>query len=355
MHSWFTTCPRSIPALLLVCSLLTAVDAGAARRTPLRRLALARGIHVGTAVADAPLTGDATYRSVLRREYSVVTPENAMKWGPIHPERDRYDFAAADRLIAAARAARQRIRGHNLVWYMQNPAWLTDGDLTRDQAIAVLRDHIHTVVGRYRGKIAQWDVVNEAFNDLDGTLRNTIWLQRIGVEYLELAFRFAHEADPRAKLYYNDFLSESSPPKFEAILALVTELKARGVPIDGVGFQAHAFYGVGCTGCVTTLAEQMARVAAAGFDVAITELDAGLPQPTTPALLEQQAQFYGDVVAACRAVRRCRTIVTWGFTDKYSWIPSFMPGRDDALPFDRMYEPKPAYFAIRRALTAPRR
>lgn len=342
-------------AILAVALCVHAGAAFAASATaPLRRLAASRGLHIGTAVSDDALVSDPDYRRVLRREFNIVTPENVMKWGPIHPERDRYDFAAADRLVAEARKAHMRVRGHTLVWYMQNPAWLTGGAFTRDEAIAVLHDHIGTVVGRYRGKVAQWDVVNEAFGDLDGNPRNTIWRQRIGPDYIEMAFRFAHEADPRAKLYYNDFLTEISAAKFDAVLALVTDLKARGVPIDGVGFQTHAFYGVGCTGCVTTLAEQFARVAAAGLDVAVTELDAGLPQPTTPALLQQQADFYGGVVAACRSVRRCRTIVSWGFTDRYSWIPAFIPGQDDALPFDRAYQPKPAYFAIQRALRVRR-
>lgn len=330
------------------------VAAAASATAPLRRLAAPRGIHIGAAVSYDALIADADYRRVLRREFNIVTPENVMKWGPIHPDRNRYDFEAADRIVAEARKAHMRVRGHTLVWHMQNPAWLTEGTFTRDEAIAVLREHIQTVVGRYRGKIAQWDVLNEAFGDLDGSPRNTIWRQRIGPDYIEMAFRFAHEADPRAKLYYNDFLTEISAAKFEAVLALVIDLKARGVPIDGVGFQTHAFYGVGCTGCVATLAAQFARVDAAGLDIAITELDAGLPQPTTPALLQQQADFYGGVVAACRSVRRCRTIVAWGFTDRYSWIPAFIPGQDDALPFDRDYQPKPAYFAIQRALRARR-
>jgi endo-1,4-beta-xylanase len=194
--------------------------------------------------------------------------------------------------------------------------------------------------------VKQWDVVNEAYND-DGTLRSTVWSQTLGDAFIAEAFRDAHKADSRAKLFYNDFNIEFPGAKADAVFAMVSALKHGGVPIDGVGFQMHALAGFP-TGA--QLAQQFARYAAIGVEVAITEMDVRIPLPPTPAVLHAQAQTYHDAAAACVAAPNCHTFLVWGFTDRYSWIPSFFPGYGAADLYDVEYRPKPAFGALAAAL-----
>jgi endo-1,4-beta-xylanase len=314
---------------------------------PLRASAAPREMLVGAAVSDQSLHTELPYARTLASEYNALTPENAMKWGTIHPAQDTYDFGPADAIVGFARAHRMAVRGHTLVWYREVPSWVTDRTWTRSELEQVLRDHIHAVVGHYRGEVAQWDVVNEAV-DSEGKLRDNVWLRAIGPKYIDLAFRWAHEADPAAKLYYNDFDLEVPGKKAQAVDKLVRGLVARGVPIDGVGIQGHQ---------VTTrprprrgIETALRRYARMGLDVAITEFDVGINLPTDAAKLTQQAHAYRDALAACLAVDRCRTFVTWGFTDKHSWIPGVRPGYGDGLPFDASYGAKPAAEALRATL-----
>jgi endo-1,4-beta-xylanase len=337
-------------ALVLIASL-----AGAQATTPdgtpaepLRALAPTHGIAIGAAVAYEPIQDEGRYRDVLRREFDVVTPENAMKWDTIHPARRRYDFTQADRIVALARRNRMLVRGHNLVWHVQNPPWLDEAlaSASRHRAIAILRAHIDHVARHFRHDVAQWDVVNEPLSPTDGTLRDSPWLRAIGPDYIPLAFVFAHRAAPHARLYLNEFGLEVAGPKLDGMVALVASLQAARVPIDGVGFQSHVICLFGCEQALPELGTGLARVAALGVDVAITELDVALVEPATAQDLAEQAATYGTAVDACLAVPRCRTIVSWGFTDRHSWIADLLPGIGAALPFDADYRPKPAYWAI---------
>ena len=305
-------------------------------------LAEPSGLLIGTAVAPAALKAEAPYRATLAKDFGIVTPENAMKWGPIHPGRNRYDFAKADQIVAFARAHGQQVHGHNLAWHSQNPDWLTNGTFTRDELIQILHDHISTVVGHFKGRIALWDVVNEAIES-DGSLRQTVWSKGIGPDYLELAFTFAHEADPAAKLYYNDFGLELGGPKTDAVYNLVRDLKNKGVPIDGVGFQTHLINGASPP--AAKFQPILQRFAELGLDVAVTEFDDAVKLTdgqASAAALEQQAVTYRGYLGVCLAVVRCRSFTIWGFTDKHSWIPDFLPGYGAALPLDENYQPKPA-------------
>ena len=326
--------------------------AGAAAPT-LRDLGAARGLLVGTAVASPGLLADPTYAATLAREYGGGVSENDMKWGPVHPAPATYDFAAADAQVAFLEAHGMAVRGHNLAWWMQNPAWLENGTWTRDELIDLLRDHIHTVVGHYAGRIDEWDVVNEAIG-LDGLPWPNVWAKGIGFpDYLDLAFTFAHEADPSAKLFYNDFLIEAPGPRFDAVLSMVTAMQARGVPVDGIGFQAHLGTEPCATACVNRTLANMVRVGAAGLAVSITELDVAVPLPVTPEKLADQATVYRSVLQACLLAPTCTTFFTWGFTDAHSWIPNQRPGFGAALPFDEQYQPKPAYDALVATLLSP--
>jgi endo-1,4-beta-xylanase len=337
---------RFVLALATALPLIVATAGAQSQDKPLRALAPTRGMRIGAAVAADALRDDARYGDVLRREFDVVTPENAMKWETIHPERHRFDFTEADRIVAAARRSGMQVRGHTLVWHAQNPAWLADALTSRRRAIALLRTHIRRVARHFRRDVVQWDVVNEPLAPTDGSLRDSPWLRAIGPEYIALALRFAHRAAPRARLYLNEFGLEVPGPKLDGMLALVTDLKNQGVPIDGVGFQSHVLCPFGCGDVFAALGASMTRVAALGVDVAITELDVALLEPATADMLVEQAAVYAAAVDACLAVARCRTIVLWGFTDRYSWISALGLGLGVALPFDADYRPKPAYWAL---------
>ncbi len=319
----------------------------------LREAGQARSIMIGAAVTGDALRGtiEQPYLDALAREFGKVTPENDMKFGIIHPEPDRYDFAAADELVELAEANGQKVHGHTLAWYSQNPAW-ADAITDRATAERVLEEHIKTVVGRYKGRIAYWDVVNEAINDGDrGGLRDSVWLRTIGPGYIEKAFRWAKEADPSAKLYYNDYETGDTRAKANAVYDLLRGLKEKGVPIDGVGIQAHSRIDRRTDAEYT---RNLNRLAALGLEIQITELDVGIPRPTTPEKLTEQARVYRETAETCLRQPKCVGITTWGLTDKYSWIPTADPGFGDALPLDAQYRPKPAYHALRDALlTAP--
>ncbi len=316
----------------------------------LRAAARRRRRSVGTALAAPTANTDPRELALVANEYSSVTPENAMKWSSIHPERDRYDFAPADAIVAFAAAHDMTVRGHTLTWYRSIPAWLADGHFDREQLIAILRDHINTVVGHFRGRVQQWDVVNEPLDPASGNLRDDFWSRGIGPDYLALAFRFAHEADPNAQLFVNEFGTDTVNRKSTALLHEVTALRAKGAPIDGVGFQMHRTLDrVESRAAIET---NLARFADAGLRIWVTELDVAVPVPVAPGALDRQARVYGDVIAACLAVDRCDGVTTWGFTDRHSWIPAARPGLGAGLPFDARLRPKPAQAAMVGAFLA---
>jgi endo-1,4-beta-xylanase len=315
----------------------------------LRDLAAARGLYVGAAVALSPLRTEPEYARLLGQTYNQLTAEDAMKFAPIHPARDRYYWDSADELMAFAEAHGMRVHGHALVWHERLPAWVLAGDLTRETARAALRDHIAQVVGRYKGRIAAWDVVNEAIAE-DGSPRQTPWLKLIGPEYIELAFRWAHEADPAAKLFYNDYGGEDLNRKSDAIYKLVGDLKRSGVPIDGVGLQSH--FSLAGRPDTAALAANIRRLNDLGLTVHISELDVRLPLPAGTAALKSQGRAYREILQVCLQAASCTEFTTWGFTDAHSWIPGFYGGYGAALPFDEQYAPKPAYGAMMEALRA---
>ncbi|WP_329532794.1 endo-1,4-beta-xylanase [Streptomyces sp. NBC_01450] len=324
-------------------ALLVAAPAAHAADTPLRDLAAAKGKVIGTAVTGSKLTG--TYGDIAGAQFSSLTPGNAMKWETVEPTRGTYNWAEADQIVAFAQAHNQQVRGHTLVWHSQNPSWLTNGTWTSAQLGSLLQDHITTEVTRYKGKLAAWDVVNEPFNE-DGTYRSTLWYNGLGSDYIAQALTWAHAADPSAKLYINDYNVEGVNAKSTALYNLVKSLKERGVPIDGVGLQAHLILGQ----VPSTLQQNIQRFADLGVDVAITELDIRMQVPSDSTKLTQQAADYKAVFDACVAVSRCYGVTVWGFTDSDSWIPDVFSGYGAATPYDENYAPKPAYYAIASSL-----
>ena len=340
---------RKRPELTVVALLVIAVTmAACASSSPvppptLRAVASARGLAVGSAVSSGAFRNDPEYRHVLSAQFGMLTPENALKWPEIHPSQYQFDFSGGDALVAFARDHGMTVRGHNLVWAKNNPGWLEHGTWTRDQLLRILHMHIDAVVGHYRGKIAQWDVVNEVVNGR-GELGNSIWLRTIGPQYIDLAFRWAHEADPKALLFDNeDANGEAHSAKEQGILKLVRGLRQRGVPISGVGIETHTGLDAHLG---TRVSSFMRALSSLGVDAAITEMDVALPDAQTGRDLEMQAHIYADVLDACLHAPNCHTFVTWGFTDRYSWIPGAHPGMGHALIFDESYRPKPAFRAL---------
>src|SRR6266404_3568612 len=339
---------RFATAVIACCVSLTA--------QPLRQLAGQRGIRIGAA-ADPGHFSETLYTDTLGREFNQLEPENAMKFGPIHPEPTTYNFGPPDSLVAFARAHNVAVRGHTLVWHNQVPSWLTGGNFSPSQLFAILHDHINTVVGHYAGQVYAWDVVNEAFND-NGTLRSTLWSDSPGIgltgtAYIEQALRWAHEADPQALLFYNDYSAEPVNSKSDAIYKMAQDFVSRGVPLHGIGMQMHFSTN---PGSLASIESNIKRITDLGLQVHITELDVRLPVDSSGKAstsdLAKQAQVYHDIFALCLKFPLCTAIQSWGFTDKYSWIPSAFPGSGAALEFDTAYQPKPAYATIQTALQA---
>ena len=315
----------------------------------LRDLAEARGIHVGAAVLVDPLRNDPIYAQTLRREFNMLTSEMALKMDALRPNRDTFDFDDADYIVRFAQENGMEVRGHTLVWYNQLPGWIQNGSFSREELMDILREHIQTVVGRYRGRIMAWDVVNEAIDE-DGSFRDNIWLRVIGPEYIDYAFQWAREADPNALLFYNDYDGEGLGAKSDAIYELVRGLVQRGVPIDGVGLQMHI--GIDDPPRMEDVAANIERLAALNLQVQITELDVQIQdgQGLEEERLMEQAQLYREIARICLAHEACTALVTWGFTDQHTWIPAYTGQADAPLIFDQSYQPKPAYYALYTAL-----
>ncbi|NUS03053.1 MAG: endo-1,4-beta-xylanase [Nonomuraea sp.] len=308
----------------------------------LGQLAAAKGRYLGSAT-DNPELSDATYKQILGSEFGQITVGNTMKWQYTEPAQGQFSYGDADTIVNLAKANNQVVRGHTLVWHNQLPGWV--GNVPAAQLPGVMRDHITNEVAHFKGQVIHWDVVNEAFEE-NGSRRQSVFQQKIGDGYIAEAFKAARAADPNVKLYYNDYNIEGVNAKSDAVYAMVKSFKQQGVPIDGVGLQAHLIVGQ----VPSTLRQNIQRFADLGVDVAITELDIRMDLPRTAAKDTQQAGDYGTVVTSCLAVSRCVGLTVWDYTDKYSWIPSVFPGQGAALPYDESFGKKPAYYAIAGAL-----
>ncbi|TFK20386.1 family 10 xylanase glycosyl hydrolase [Coprinopsis marcescibilis] len=314
--------------------------------------------YFGSAV-DNPALADKPYVRQLtnRLDFSQLTPSNTMKWETIQPQRGVFNFTGGDEIVKLAQRNGQKVRGHTCLWHSQLAPWVEAGKFDNATLHEIIHDHCYKMVRHYRGDvgfdvswIVSWDVVNEAFED-DGTFRKTVFYNTTGLTYFDTVFRSARAADPKAKLYINDYNLEGLGPKSDAVAALVKDLKARGVPIDGIGVQGHLILGR----VPTTIKENFQRFADLGVEVAITELDIRMELPVTPEKLEQQRKDYETVIAACRAVKKCIGVTIWDYTDKYSWVPGWFEGEGAALPWDEDLKKKPAYNGIASGWLPPRR
>jgi len=314
--------------------------------------------------------------ALVRAQFDSISPENVLKWEMVHPQPDRYNFDLPDKYVAFGEKNHMFIVGHTLVWHQQTPRWVFEDakgkPVDRETLLKRMREHIQTVVGRYKGRVNGWDVVNEALND-DGTLRQTPWLKIIGEDYIAKAFEFAHEADPTAGLQYNDYSLENEA-KRQGAIELIKKLRAQGVPITGVGLQGH--YRIDWPS-IDQVDATIAAFAQLGVKVMITELDVdvlppalqhhgadisanvelqsqlnpytnGLPDSVQQTLAKRYADLFG-VVLKHRAV--LTRVTFWGVTDASSWLNNWpVRGRTNyPLLFDREGRPKPAFDAVIRA------
>ncbi|MQY11011.1 Endo-1,4-beta-xylanase A [Streptomyces sp. RB5] len=320
----------SLAAGLLAAAALTAPAPAHAAESTLGAAAAQSGRYFGTAIASGRL-GDSAYTSIASREFNMVTAENEMKIDATEPQRGQFNFSAGDRVFNWAVQNGKKVRGHTLAWHAQQPGWMQNlsGSTLRQAMI----DHINGVMAHYRGKIAQWDVVNEAFADGSTGARRDSNLQRTGNDWIEVAFRTARTADPAAKLCYNDYNIENwTWAKTQGVYNMVRDFKQRGVPIDCVGFQSHFNSGSPYNSNFRTTLQNFAAL---GVDVAITELDIQGASSTT----------YANVTNDCLAVSRCLGITVWGVRDTDSWRSG-----DTPLLFNGDGSKKPAYTAVLNAL-----
>jgi endo-1,4-beta-xylanase len=322
---------------------------------------------------------DARGDAIIAAQFNTISPENALKWGSIHPQPNAYNFDPADRYVAFGERNKMFVIGHCLVWHSQTPRWVFEGadgkPLSREALLDRMHDHIRTVVGRYKGRIGGWDVVNEALNE-DGTMRRSPWYEIIGEDYLAKAFQFAHEADPRAELYYNDYSLENEPKRKGAV-ELIRKLKAAGAPVTAIGLQGHdkldwptdeqqtatieAFRALGIKVNITELdVDVLPRVTRQNTaDVSATAQGgagsnpyaAGLPGEMQQALAKRYAELFRIFVRYRDTITR---ITFWGVTDGDSWLNNFpVRGRTNyPLLFDRQGKPKPAFDAVIQTVKA---
>jgi endo-1,4-beta-xylanase len=341
----------------------------------LRALGQRHNLFIGTAVDMNALNNasDPQYRQIVASEFSTVTAENVMKWESLEPVRGTYDWAAADQLVQFAKQNHQLVRGHVLVWHNQLPSWLTtgvsNGTISNDELRNLLHKHITDVVTHFRGKIWQWDVVNEAASDpwdsppaihLKG-----FWAEHLGAGYIADAFRWARAADAKALLFYNDynieaFGSENEGDKTFYVYNMVKQLRADHVPIDGVGSQGHLGTQYGNYDTMQ-VADALKRFAGLGLATALTEVDvrsqmtAGVQANDSNEInprLQASAANYSVLMQACLLSPHCLSYTVWGFSDNHSWVPGWFTNPPEGLAtlYDANYQPKRAYQLIRADL-----
>jgi endo-1,4-beta-xylanase len=322
---------------------------------------------IGAAIDEYRLQTDDLYKKTLLDQQNSITIENAVKWSNVHPSQNSFDFSGGDYIANFCAANNKRLHGHCLVWYASNPGWLnnfTGDSLAWEQ---LFKTHIQTVVTHYKGKAKGWDVVNEAFRDEDGTLRvqdryandnfddGCIWARHLGTDYIAKAFKYAHEADPAALLFYNEYGQEWKDEKTTAIINMVNDFKTRGIPIDGIGLQMHIDINAPNDGIIKAIK----RLAATGLLIHISELDIKVNPANDPLLLyttdlqTRQADKFAFIAAQYKALVPAPQqygITTWNVGDKDSWIRTYLLIKDWPLFFDDTYTKKSCYYSFKQAL-----
>lgn len=323
-----------------------------------------RGILTGCAVDVALLRQDATYRSLLGEQYDILVGENCMKFGPTQPEAERYSFTDSDELMKFADEHGMKVRGHNFVWHEGLPGWFA-GTATKENARKIMTDHIMTVGGRYKGRMQSWDVVNEAIwiadGRPDGLRSSSPWFELLGPEYLELAYRTAREADPKALLTYNEYGiegdGEQDSRKRAATIELLRRLKAANVPLDALGVQSHLTtkpvgYGKGAQELMDAAKQMGLKVFITELDVADDSTDADDAAARDKAVAEVYREYLREMLRGPEV----KAVLTWGASDGHTWLQGEKwrkkhPERKQRpLPFDEEYKPTEVFYALRESL-----
>ena len=318
----------------------------------LKAIAEARGFLVGSVADATTLVGSLPYASTLAREFNYVATDHEMNWRRVHPGVNDWNYLFADDIVNFAIDHQMKLCGHSLIWYYSEmPNYLTSATPV-DEFRQMYENHIKTLVGHYKGKVYAWYTVCEAV-DNDGQLRDTLFLEKLGEEYIGDAFRLAHEADPDAILLYTDYGAEALGKKSDGVYNLVKSLLADGVPIHGVGLEMHV--GMDPTGYPKPedIAKNIRRLAKLGLSVEITEMDVQIRHlpGSLPERLEAERKIYHDIIAACLKEKGFTNITFCGFTDADSWIRYYFNEPDEyPLLFDEKFEPKPAYWGVMEAL-----
>jgi endo-1,4-beta-xylanase len=333
-------------------------------KNSLKARASARGLLAGCAVNAEALRSDEAFRNLLAEQYNIVVAEYCMKWAALRPTPDSYSFDEADELMAFAQTHGMKVRGHNFVWHESLPKWF-EGTVNKDNAQKFMTDHIMTVGGRYKGRIHSWDVVNEAIwikdGRPDGLRSSSPWMQMLGPEYIDTAFKTARQADPKALLTYNEYGieydTEEEGKKREAVLGLLRRLKTAGTPLDALGIQSHMRAG-GKDAFGKGVTDLIASARGMGLQVFITEMDVNdeaIQSNDVGVIDHEVANVYRDYLTAVLRDPSVKAVLTWGVSDKHAWMNNPSQRKKDAgrmarpLPFDKDLGPKEAFFAIRDA------
>jgi endo-1,4-beta-xylanase len=358
---------------LALAGAATAVEASNSSNDSLRDLGAQVQLRIGTAATPRDLS-DPVLSQITADQFSVLTPENEMKWQVVEPQQGTFNWTGADNLVKFAEAHDARVRGHTLVWHNQLPSWLTqgvaNGTISDSQLRDLLHQHITTEVRRYRGRIWQWDVVNEMFTDSNPSQINPsdFWVAHLGPGVIADAFRWAKAADGSAVLCYNDYNiagEDGSNAKFEAVFTMVQNLLAQDVPIGCVGDQGHLDLQYGFNPGLMT--QDLQKFASLGLKVAITEADVRTfvettdsnqspivsPTDSTPNHTANPAgaDWYNGMLQSCLAVQACISFTVWGFDDSESWVPGTFHGEGDADLYDVNLNAKPQYGAVQQTLS----
>lgn len=321
----------------------------------LRLVAKAKGKFIGSAANSAIFYKDPAiakdYKNILAKEFNMIVAENEMKMGVLLPSEGNYNWSKADALVAFAEKNNMRLRGHTLVWHNQLPKFISNPitPWTRETLLAEMKNHINAVVGRYKGKVKEWDVVNEALNDppAKGIRMTSIWAKVIGEDFIDSAFVYAHQADPKADLYYNDYNIEYNfNTKTQSLLSLVKRLKQQHIPIHGVGLQSHSNYNLKDSE-IANLSKFVDSLAVLGMKVALTEVDLGIPKgAVNDSTLNVQANSYAKLTQLFMNKSAIKSMVFWGFTDAYTWLEERPKPKEQPLLFDKNLIKKQAYYSV---------
>lgn len=330
------------------CALALAVLViGCGAKPGLRKLADDKGFNLGISILVGDIHNPAS-QAIVTGDCNLIVSGNTMKWSAIRPTGDFWNWSDMDAMVAFAERQNMRVKGHAFVWHQQNPPYV-NALKTREEAVSLLTEHITVIMTRYKGRVSEYDVANEVLAD-DGSLRDTVWLRTIGPDYLDIAFNAARTADPDATLVLNDYSNEyAGQRKADAFYTLVADLRARGVPVDAVGFQSHLLANQPVN--VRALRSNVRRFADLGVAVSFTEVDVRVELPSTEERRAEQDAVYEALLDVALTEANVKSLVLWGYSDLHSWIPQVFHGFGDAHIYDKDMNKKSSYYVLKDRLS----